>query len=351
MSIKRILEFPNEWIRANGPQADIVFSSRVRLARNLRDFIFPPWGRELHLEEVAKLVLKVVEGSGYFKNCWIFEMEKISLLERKFLLERHLISKEFTRGNKAQFLVTIPGETISIMVNEEDHLRIQTILSGLQLMQAWKICSSVDDELDNHLDYAFSPKFGYLTSCPTNVGTGLRASCMLHLPALVRTSRIDDVLKSVSKLGLVTRGFYGEGSRAQGDFFQISNQVTLGLREEEIIGTVSKVVQQVVEEEKNAREYLIQKSGIKVMDDVGRAYGILSNAYLISSEEAMMLLSKLRLGVWMDIIPHNFPVDLLNELFISIAPAQIQINYGRRLSGVFRDKIRAKLIREKLSNG
>ena len=350
MNIGKVFEVPNRWVKADGPQADIVFSCRVRLARNLRDFVFPPWGKKSHLKEAARLILKTIENSDYFKNHWVFDMNRISLLEREFLLERHLISKEFTRGDETQFLVTVPGETISIMVNEEDHLRIQTILSGLQLMQAWEICNSVDDRLDNSLEYAFSPKFGYLTSCLTNVGTGLRASCMLHLSALVRTSRIDDVLKNVSKLGLVTRGFYGEGSRAQGDFFQISNQVTLGLQEKEIISTVSRVVRQVVKEEKNAREYLMQHSSLKVMDEVGRAYGILSNAHLISYEEAMVLLSKLRLGVWMGIIPYSISVDTINEFFISIGPAQIQVSQGRRLSRTSRDKIRAKMIREKLSN-
>lgn len=350
MKIQSLLRTPNEWIRASGPEAEIVFSSRVRLARNLRGFVFPPWSKEPWLKRVAIQILQAVKVNDYFRECWIFDMSELSPIERKFLLERHLISQEFMRGEKAQVLVALPGEIVSMMINEEDHLRIQTILSGLQLMEAWRICDRIDDELAGTLEYAFSPEKGYLTSCLTNVGTGLRASCMLHLPALVHIGKIDEVLKNVSKWGLVTRGFYGEGSKAQGDFFQISNQVTLGFREEDILSLVERIVQQVVKQEKKAREYLLQQDGVRIADKVGRAYGILSHAHLMDSEEAMRLLSRLRLGVCLGLVPGNLPVATLNDLFVCIGPAQIQVKEGRLLDAISRDKVRARVIREKLTN-
>ncbi len=348
--IKYLLKTPNEWIKATGPESEIVFSSRVRLARNMRGFSFPPWGKDSQLKEVCNQVLEVICKSNYFKNCLILNMDELSLLEKKFLLERHLISREFIKGGRNQVLIIVPGEVVSIMVNEEDHLRIQVILSGLQLMEAWRIADGIDTELAKNLNYAFSPQEGYLTSCLTNVGTGLRASCMLHLPALTYIGKIDDVLKTVSKWGLVARGFYGEGSKIQGDFFQISNQVTLGLKEEEIINLVEKIVHEVIEQEKKAREYLLKRDGLRIADEVGRAYGILSHAYLIDSGEAMSLLSKLRLGLCMGLISENIPMAVLNYLFISVGPAQIQVKEGKPLRPIMRDKIRAGVIREKLSH-
>ncbi|MCK4925784.1 ATP--guanido phosphotransferase, partial [Candidatus Aerophobetes bacterium] len=239
-------------------------------------------------------------------------------------------------------------EMLSLMINEEDHLRLQTIFSGLQLTEAWRLIDRVDDELEENLDYAFLSRYGYLTACPTNVGTGMRASCMLHLPALVAARKINDILKSISQLGLVARGLYGEGTEAHGDFFQISNQLTLGLKEEEIIDHVERITHRVVEQEKKAREALLKKNGSQIRNEVGRAYGILAGAHLMSSQEALDLLSKLRLGMCLELLP-GFNVQTLNELFFLVTPAQLQIREGRGLSPLSRDQLRARLIREKLS--
>ncbi len=350
MIFQQLINSSSKWVKEEGPEANIVFSCRVRLARNLQDFVFPPWASDSELKKASTKILEAVNKGKYFKDSSIIDMGRLSFLEKRFLLERHLISNEFMENGEYRFLVATKGEVISLMINEEDHLRLQNILSGLQLMKAWRLSDEVDDNLEEYLNYTFSPQRGYLTSCPTNVGTGMRASCMMHLPCLVITNRIRDVLKSVSQLGLVTRGLYGEGTGSQGDFFQISNQVTLGLKEEQIISSVEKVTRRVVEEEKKAREVLLKDNFTKIKDEVGRAYGVLTNAYLISIEEAFRLLSKIRLGVSLGLLS-GLRVGILNELFILIEPAQIQISQGKSLNPFSQDQIRAKIIREKLRQG
>jgi len=348
MNLQKMVNSTNQWLKGDGPEADIVFSSRVRLARNLKDLVFPPWAKNSVLKNVSETVLNAVKKSNYFKDAYVVNMSELGLRERSFLLERHLISVEFTESKDYRFLVVQKGETISLMINEEDHLRLQSILSGLQIMEAWRLSDKVDDELGRNLNYAFLPQLGFLTTCPTNTGTGMRASCMVHLPGLVITRRINDLLKNISQLGLVARGLYGEGTESQGDFFQISNQVTLGLREEEIVDNVERVTRQVVEQEKKAREILLKRNGTQLIDRVGRAYGILTNAHMISSKEAIELLSKLRLGVSLHLLP-EFSMGVLNELLFLIGPAQLQVMSERDLNPLSRDKLRAKIIREKLS--
>jgi protein arginine kinase len=338
----------SRWLKGDGPEAGIVFSSRVRLARNLGDSPFPPWAEESKLKGVSEKVIDAIEKSKYLKNAHIIDMAELSPVERRFLFERHLISVEFTKGGKYRFLATEKEEMVSLMINEEDHLRLQTIFSGLQLTEAWRLIDRVDDELEGTLDYAFLPQYGYLTACPTNTGTGMRASCMLHLPALVAVRKINDILKGISQLGLVARGLYGEGTEAQGEFFQVSNQLTLGLKEEEIIDHVQRVTHQVVEQEKRARKALLKRNGLQIRNEVGRAYGVLTGAYLISSQEALDLLSKLRLGISLKLLP-GLNIGILNELFFLITPAQLQIRKGRELASLSRDELRAKLIRGKLS--
>ncbi len=338
----------SRWLKGDGPEAGIVFSSRVRLARNLGDSPFPPWAEESKLKGVSEKVIDAIEKSKYLKNAHIIDMAELSPVERRFLFERHLISVEFTKGGKYRFLATEKEEMLSLMINEEDHLRLQTIFSGLQLTEAWRLIDRVDDELEGTLDYAFLPQYGYLTACPTNTGTGMRASCMLHLPALVAVRKINDILKGISQLGLVARGLYGEGTEAQGEFFQVSNQLTLGLKEEEIIDHVQRVTHQVVEQEKRAREALLKRNGLQIRNEVGRAYGVLTGAYLISYQEALDLLSKLRLGISLKLLP-GLNIGILNELFFLITPAQLQIRKGRELAFLSRDELRAKLIRGKLS--
>jgi len=348
MDLREIANSQSLWLKADGPEADIVFSSRIRLARNLRGFIFPPWADNSMLKHVSETVLNAVENCNYLKNSYLIDIDKLSSVERRFLLERHLISVEFSNGGSNRFLVIQKGDLVSLMINEEDHLRLQTIFSGLQLQEAWRVTDKLDDELEKYLDYAFLPQFGYLTSCPTNTGTGIRASCMLHLPALVTARKINELLKGISQLGLVARGLYGEGTASYGDFFQISNQVTLGLKEEEIVDNVARVTSQVIEQEKKAREILLNRSGSRLKDEIGRAYGILTNAHLINSQEAISLLSKLRMGVSLRLL-RRFDMGMLNELLFLIGPAQLQIKSGQNLDSTSRDELRARIIREKLS--
>lgn len=348
MILQKMANSTSRWLIGDGPEADIVFSCRVRLARNLKGFVFPSYAQPFVLKQTAEKILNSIRKGNYFKDTRVINMNELSLVEREFFLERHLISLEFIKSENYRFLAVEKGEMISLMINEEDHLRLQSIFSGLQLMEAWQLSNIVDDELERNLDYAFSPQWGYLTACPTNTGTGMRASCMLHLPGLVATQRINEVLKGISQLGLVARGIYGEGTKSQGDFFQISNQVTLGVSEEEIVNNVGKISRQVVEEERKAREILFRRNRTKLKDSIGRAYGLLVNAYLITSEETMDLLSKVRLGFSLNLLPEVKNVRILNELLFLITPAQIQIKEGRELSSFSQDELRAKIIREKL---
>jgi len=348
MKFQAMANTASRWLKGDGPEAGIVFSCRARLARSLEGFPFPPWAEESRLRRVSEKILDAIKKSHYLKNARIIDVSELSSTEREFLLERHLISLEFTKGGRFRFLATEEEEMLSLMINEEDHLRLQTIFSGLQLTEAWRLIDRVDDELEENLDYAFLSRYGYLTACPTNAGTGMRASCMLHLPALVAARKINDILKSISQLGLVARGLYGEGTEAQGDFFQVSNQLTLGLKEEEIIDHVERITHRVVEQEKKAREALLKRNGIQIRNEVGRAYGILAGAHLMSSQEALDLLSKLRLGMCLELLP-GFNVQTLNELFFLVTPAQLQIREGRGLSPLSRDQLRARLIREKFS--
>jgi len=336
------------WLRGDGPEATIVFSSRVRLARNLKEFVFPPWAQSSILKSVAEKVLKAVKKTIYFKDVYYIEIGGLSPLERDFLLERHLISQEFSKGGEERFLVVEKKEILSLMVNEEDHLRIQTIFSGLQLREAWDLINKVDDALEENIDYAFSPQWGYLTACSTNTGTGMRASCMLHLPALVISGKINELLKEISKLGLVARGLYGEGTEAQGDFFQVSNQVTLGPSEPQIIDNVGRIVREVVNQERRIREVLLKRNKVQIEDEVGRAYGILTHAHLMDTKTAMNLLSRMRLGVDLNLLP-KVETSVLNELLFLITSAHIQIKEGKTLAPLFRDELRAKLIKERLN--
>ncbi len=348
MRFQAMANTASRWLKGDGPEAGIVFSCRARLARSLEGFPFPPWAEESKLRRVSEKILDAIKKNKYLKNARIIDMSELSSTEREFLLERHLISLEFTKGSRFRFLAAEEGEMLSLMINEEDHLRLQTIFSGLQLTEAWRLIDRVDDELEENLDYAFLSRYGYLTACPTNAGTGMRASCMLHLPALVAVRKINDILKSISQLGLVARGLYGEGTEAHGDFFQISNQLTLGLKEEEIIDHVERITHRVVEQEKKAREALLKRNGIQIRNEVGRAYGILTGAHLMSSQEALDLLSKLRLGMGLELLP-GLNVQTLNELFFLVTPAQLQIREGIGLAPLSRDQLRARLIREKLS--
>lgn len=341
-----------KWMEGSGPYASVVLSSRVRLARNLVGIPFPHLQSEEQGREVLEKVRQVAydpEAQGQIGVLDVASLAELTPLEREILVEKHLISPQHAAENGcARGLVLRDDEAVSIMVNEEDHLRIQVLFPALQLEEAWKLASLVDDIFESRLNYAFDEKYGYLTSCPTNVGTGLRASVMVHLPALAMTKQASRVFTTLSKLGLVVRGLYGEGTEAKGHFFQISNQITLGPTEEEIIGNLTAICRQVIEQEEYCREEL-RKEGLAQLEDmIYRSYGILTNAYIISSDEALVHLSNLRLGLAMGLLK-NVDLRRLNELLVETRPAFLQKKAGREMDAFHRDLKRAEIIRAALS--
>ncbi|WP_073027425.1 protein arginine kinase [Lutispora thermophila] len=333
------------WITQQGPQNEIVLSSRVRLARNIVNTPFPAY---LSMEEAKGLINQVEAAAkkNHERGYKLLVMDELPNIERQVLLEKHLISPDLIKSAKGAALIS-QDELLSIMINEEDHIRIQCILPGLQMKSAWDMANSEDDVLEQTLDYSYDEKLGYLTCCPTNVGTGMRASAMVHLPALNMIGNIGKILQTVTQIGLTIRGIYGEGTEFQGNLFQISNQITLGLSEEEIVQNISAVTSQIVEKEKEARSLLLNNNRIQLEDRVWRAWGILKNARVITSQEAMKLLSDVRLGMDLNII-ENLSVSIINEIMIEIQPANIQKYAGEELSPEARDIIRAEIIRKKL---
>ncbi|MFZ5645657.1 MAG: protein arginine kinase [Bacillota bacterium] len=351
MSIKDTVNNPHShWMDASGPEPDVVISSRVRVARNLNNMPFPHLLSEEKAREIIHSVRLAIENKELINQSGILEMVELTELttvERQILVEKHLISPDLLENYTKKAVLLREDEVLSVMVNEEDHLRLQCLLPGLQLKEAWEIINKLDDGLEKTLEFAYDDKLGYLTACPTNVGTGLRASVMLHLPGLVLVNRIKDILGSVSKLGLTVRGLYGEGTEASGNLFQISNQVTLGQTEEDIINALISVTGQIVANERAAREALMRERKEHIEDRVGRAYGILSHARIMSSEESVRLLSDLRLGVSLGLID-IIKANLITELMVMIRPAFLVKKAGQEISSFTRDIIRANLIRENL---
>lgn len=339
-----------EWLRGVGPQHDIVISTRIRLARNIRGFHFLSRADgEMRAEicDTATRAIRKARGLGEFVHV---DVEALEELDRKLLVERQLISRQQAEGDGARAVAFDPTEASSIMINEEDHLRIQVMRSGLQLDEAWEQVNAIDDALDERLDYAFHSQYGYLTACPTNVGTGIRVSMMLHLPALRLTNELERVAQAAKDLRLAIRGLYGEGTEALGDFFQISNQITLGRSEQEIINDLGReVIPKIVEYEKAARAALL-KGRLSALDDkIFRAMGLLQSARLISSNEAMQCLSHVRMGVHVGRLK-SIDLRTVNELFLQTQPAHLQKLQGERLNGEQRSVARASLIRARLSN-
>jgi protein arginine kinase len=283
------------------------------------------------------------------KDAFSEAMDNLSALDKQILVERHLISREHAAKSSGSGLVLNRDETFCVMINEEDHLRMQALRPGLQLRQAWSAIDHLDSELEKKLDYAFNNDLGYMTACPTNLGTGIRVSAMLHLPGLVLAEQINPIIQSVNKLGLAVRGLYGEGTEALGNIFQVSNQMTLGENEITIVERLDKVLSQIIEHEENARQTLLEKKPKVVYNHIGRAYGILANAHSISSKETMNLLSLMRLGVDMDLFPGTQRA-LVDELFILTQPAHLQKQLSDKLSAEERDLIRADMLRERLKN-
>ena len=346
--LDELLNQTSAWLRGVGPVSEIVMSSRIRLARNLEKLPFATRSTKTSQAEVLRLVREGLEQlNGTVGKMSVFEMGGLDEVDRQFLVERHLISREHATRPDHRAVVIGQGEVISIMVNEEDHLRIQVMQSGLTLHEAWSIIDALDDQLSNVLPYAYSSDWGYLTCCLTNTGTGMRASVMVHLPALVITKQINKVLHAITKLGLTARGLYGEGTEASGNFFQISNQVALGRTELELVENIERILKQVIGHEQAARESLTTNNRLQLEDRVWRAFGVLRYARTITSNETLDLLSAVRLGVDLSIVK---PIDrtTVNELLICSQPAHLQKLQGARLSSQERDVKRAELIRRRL---
>ncbi len=350
MSIDELAPKCGEWLKGSGPESDIVISSRIRLARNLADFPFIRKCSDTDRVEVETILHKAVaEIDSWQERVEYVDVSDLSELDRQFLMERQLISREHSEGSGARSVAIDSSEQFSLMINEEDHLRIQVMQSGFDLHTSYDFIDQIDNLIEQNANFAFHARLGYLTACPTNVGTGMRVSVMLHLPALVMTQEIDRVLRSMTKINLAVRGLYGEGSQAMGDFYQISNQVTLGRSERDLIDQISEVVPVIIEYERNAREFLKQESRNELNDKVKRALGILNSAESISSEETMLLLSSVRMGVNLGILD-NVQIPTINKLFIHTQPAHLQKLHGMELSSADRNAARAQHLRRSLQN-
>lgn len=335
------------WLADSGPEDDIAISTRIRLARNLVDAPFPIAAVKESLCNVRDAVSSAVKSSGALGSHLEFAMPELSELDRKALLERRLISREFMQGREGSSLLVSADESLGVMVNEEDHLRMQALRPGFQLKEVWAQINEFDDALSRALPFAFDKGLGFLTSCPTNVGTGMRSSVMLHLPGLVLSNQINAVIQGVNKLGLAVRGFFGEGTENLGNLYQISNQSTLGESEEQILERLGAVISQIISHEKGARASLMEKRQSFLLNHVGRAYGVLKHAYLINSEEALNSLSALRLGVDMGMFS-SVDIRTVNELFVLVQPAHLQRYAEKELDSDGRDSVRATIIRERL---
>lgn len=346
--IDTLLSNKVSWLDNSSTDNDIAISSRIRLARNLKGLPFPVSSPPEQLQNVKSAIeLGIAKSECMGSDTVTLEMAELNSLEKGLLQERRIISNEFVNSGVSSAVVLKPDESVGIMINEEDHIRMQAISPGFKLNEVWDRISTVDSELGKHLPFAYDEKIGYLTSCPTNVGTGLRASVMLHLPGLVFSGQIGSAIQGISKLRLAVRGLFGEGTDNQGNFFQISNQSTLGESELQIIDRISSVIKQLINHEKNARLSLLEKNQYFLLDKVGRSYGTLRHSYIVSSEDAMNALSGIRMGVDMGMFSI---VDLhtVNDLFVTIHPAHLQRFAGRDLEADERDICRASMIRERL---
>jgi len=347
MNIHDFLPPPSETSRREGPHNRIVLSSRVRLARNLKGLAFPGWAKKVERVKALELIRPAVESLPQLAGAFSESMDNLTVLDKNILVERHLISREHAAKSAGSGLVLNKEESLCVMINEEDHLRMQALRPGLQIKQAWSAIDQVDSRLEKKLDYAFSPELGYLTACPTNLGTGIRVSAMLHLPGLALAEQINQIIQAVNKLGLAVRGLYGEGTEALGNVFQVSNQMTLGESESEIVERLNKVLAQIIEHEENARSMLLEKKPKFVYNQIGRAYGVLANAHIISSKETMNQLSFMRLGVDLGLFT-DLERWLVDELFIITQPAHLQRRYTEKLGAEERDLLRADMLRERL---
>jgi protein arginine kinase len=350
MSIENILNSASiKWMESQEGQ-DIVISSRIRLARNLMDLPFPLRLDQKTGNECLQRVQAVCqeEMPAILNHVEFYGFDKMDILDRRILAEKHLISPDHAESNSSfgGILLNQDG-SLATMVNEEDHLRIQCLLPGLQLAAGYELAQQMDDYLESKLEYAFDERYGYLTACPTNVGTGLRASVMLHLPAMQMTGQTAQILQNIGQLGMTVRGLYGEGTEATGNFFQMSNQTTMGQTEEEICNHLQAITEQIVEQERVLRERLKIDLKYQLEDKIGRAVGILNHACIINSTEALTLLSDVRLGIDLGIISGIKPYAL-NQLIVSIRPAHLQKGVDQEMDALQRDIKRAKIIQEQI---
>jgi protein arginine kinase len=347
MNLDDLTHTSGEWLRASGPECDIVISSRIRLARNLAAFPFTNRASAFQKAEIETLLRDRIAKLDLAPRLGYLTVPTLPLLDRQFLVERQLISRELATSEGPRGVAVAPQETVSLMVNEEDHLRLQVMRAGFTLEEAWQEINNVDDLLEQKITYAFSDEFGYLTACPTNVGTGLRASVMLHLPALEHSKHIDKVFRALQKINLAVRGLYGEGSRASGHFYQISNQVTLGKSEPQILSEIQTVIPQIIKYEREARQAWLRENRQGLQDKISRAHGTLCSATMMTSEETMELLSYVRLGINLGLV-EDISILTVNELFIHTQPAHLQKLMGAQLDGEERNAARARYLRSRL---
>ncbi len=337
----------SRWMEGSGPEAEVVISVRVRIARNLVGLPFPYLATDEQTAEIQNIIAGAAAKQGpKFREFSFLRMEDLDGLQKQILVEKHLISPFLARNSHNGALFLRKDGSISIMINEEDHLRIQCILPGLQLEEAWREADNYDDLLESKIDFAYDERYGYLTACPTNVGTGLRASVMLHLPALIITKQVNRLLTALSQVGLTVRGLYGEGTEIIGNLVQISNQITLGQPESEILRNLEGVTRQVISQEQSARQALLNAGRDKLADRAWRAYGLLNYAQMMSSHEAMQLMSDFRLGFDLGLIK-GFDRNLLNEMLVLIRPACLQSLAGKELGTEERDRERPAQIRKR----
>ncbi|MBL7140155.1 MAG: protein arginine kinase [Planctomycetes bacterium] len=348
MTLEEIITSPSPWLKHGGPHGDIVLSTRVRLARNVagRPFLSRLQAAEQgEIESALRDAIVAAADPGDFT--W-FDLEELSDIDRQCLLERHVISREHAAGEGPRGVAVSRDQRVAVMVNEEDHLRLQVYSAGLQLQDTWAEADALDDRIEERVTYTFSPELGYLTACPTNVGTGMRLSVMLHLPALVLTKQIEKVFHAVARMRLAVRGIYGEGTQAVGDIYQISNQASLGRSEEDILKNLDAVIPQILAYEQQARGVLADESPVALDDRVYRSWALLTHARTISSEETLMLLSAVRLGIHLGRLD-GVDIGAVNDLFLLTRRGHIQRLRGAALDESQRDAARADFIRKRLA--
>jgi protein arginine kinase len=350
MTLDELVRQTPVWLDATGTYSDVIVSSRIRLARNLRNLPFSAQGTTADEELVVDEVLTAAQHVRDLQQSTYFDMRQLEERDRHLLVERHLISPALALRGGNGGVVVDHNERVSIMLNEEDHLRLQALTSGFEPQAAWEMLDRVDTDLCGRLDIAYDHEFGYLTACPTNVGTGLRASILIHLPGLVLVQSVEQVLHGIAQVGLTVRGFYGEGTEVVGGLFQISNQLTLGKSEPEILETLERVVRQIIDYENDARQTLARDARTQIEDKIWRSWGICSNARVLSGQEFMNLASAIRLGVSLGMLKEP-PTQLLNELLMRVQPAHVQRMAGGQLDSDKRDLHRAEYVRARFANG